>query len=257
MDWVNFWEKLAEYKYPAKSGLDFHNEFTFLVAIVLSAQARDEFINTQTRDLFKIADSAEKMLDLGLEKLIEHIQKIGLWRSKSKYIYEFSKKIVELKKIKNLGREKNWYNSFFETDFNQNDSTDFKLLNNFTSDDLELYADFTISEEGIPTFRAGLLQLAGVGRKSANVFLNIIYQAPVFPVDTHVLRVANRIGCAVGKNPYEVEKTMEETVPTKFAKVASCWLVWHGRKVCTALKPKCDQCLVREYCNFIKNKSDK
>jgi endonuclease-3 len=97
-----------------------------------------------------------------------------------------------------------------------------------------------------------LQKLAGVGRKTANVFLNTMYGAPTFGVDTHVLRLGNRIGLAPGKTPLEVEKALAKAVtgviPDEDLKYVSHWLVLHGRYVCTAKKPACDTCPMRDLC---------
>lgn len=229
---TKIWDQLAKYHYPAKSGLDFFNEFTFLVGIVLSAQSRDAFINTITPEFFKKAPDAESMYALGLEEIAFHIQKIGLWRAKAKYIYNLSKKILEFKKIMKNGETKSWLSSI-----------------KADGDDVLAYSD-PISKEGIPSFRAGLMLLPGIGRKGANVFLNVIYNAPTYPVDTHVIRVGSRLQLAIGNNPLQIEKMMQETVPEKYSKVASHWLVWHGREVCLARKPKCDNCLLKQSCSY-------
>ncbi len=98
-----------------------------------------------------------------------------------------------------------------------------------------------------------LQKLAGVGRKTANVFLNTMYGMPTFGVDTHVLRLGNRIGIAPGKTPLEVEKSLAKAVtgiiPDDDLKHVSHWLVLHGRYVCTAKKPQCNQCQVADLCS--------
>lgn len=97
-----------------------------------------------------------------------------------------------------------------------------------------------------------LQKLAGVGRKTANVFLNTMYGAPTFGVDTHVLRLGNRIGLAPGKTPLEVEKALAKAVtgviPDEDLKYVSHWLVLHGRYICTAKKPACDTCPMKDLC---------
>lgn len=97
-----------------------------------------------------------------------------------------------------------------------------------------------------------LQKLAGVGRKTANVFLNTMYGMPTFGVDTHVLRLGNRIGIAPGKTPLEVEKNLAKAVthviPDDDLKHVSHWLVLHGRYICTAKKPLCGQCPVADLC---------
>lgn len=232
----NFWEALKNYNYPAKSGLDYINEFTFLIAILLSAQARDVFINTQTKDFFEKASNAEDMHNLGVEEIYNHIRRIGLWRNKGLNIHKLSKTVLNFIEIRNKGNEKAWYESFFEKKYEE--------------DDLKLYGEI-ISKEGLPSFRAGLLELAGIGRKSANVFLNVVYNAPVFPVDTHVQRLATRLNIAKG-TPFEIEKLMEENVPEKYKTLICHWLIWHGREICLARNPKCSKCELRSYCNYVK-----
>ena len=104
----------------------------------------------------------------------------------------------------------------------------------------------------IPQNVEELQKLAGVGRKTANVFLNTMYGAATFGVDTHVLRLGNRIGFAKGKTPLEVEKALEKAVrgviPDEDLKYVSHWLVLHGRYVCTAKKPACDTCPMSDLC---------
>ena len=102
----------------------------------------------------------------------------------------------------------------------------------------------------IPQDRETLQQLPGVGRKTANVVLNMAFGQPTIAVDTHVFRIANRTGLAEGKTPLEVEKRLEKITPNKFKHHAHHWLILHGRYVCKARKPNCPNCVVRECCNF-------
>ena len=102
----------------------------------------------------------------------------------------------------------------------------------------------------IPQDLETLLQLPGVGRKTANVVLNMAFGHPTIAVDTHVFRVANRTGLAKGKTPLEVEKILARTTPNKFKHHAHHWLILHGRYVCKSRRPDCPNCVVREYCNF-------
>ena len=142
------------------------NEFTFLVAVVLSAQATDVGVNRATAALFKAVDTPEKMLALGEEGLREYIKSIGLYRAKAKNVMALSKILVE----KHAGL--------------------------------------------VPPDREALEALPGVGRKTANVVLNIIFGESTIAVDTHLFRVGNRTGLAPGKSPYEVEKTLLKVIPT-------------------------------------------
>ena len=102
----------------------------------------------------------------------------------------------------------------------------------------------------IPQDLETLQQLAGVGRKTANVVLNMAFGDPTIAVDTHVFRIANRTGLAEGKTPLEVEKILKRITPNKFKHHAHHWLILHGRYVCKSRKPDCPNCVVREYCNF-------
>jgi endonuclease-3 len=102
----------------------------------------------------------------------------------------------------------------------------------------------------LPKDRSKLEALSGVGRKSANVFLNVIYNEPFIAVDTHVFRVSNRTKLATGKTPLEVENELEKVVPNKYKNNASHWLVLHGRYTCTAKNPKCATCPVADLCPY-------
>jgi len=102
----------------------------------------------------------------------------------------------------------------------------------------------------IPDTREALESLPGVGRKTANVILNTLFDHHTIAVDTHIFRVSNRIGLANGKTPLAVEQALLKTIPKPFLKNAHHWLVLHGRYVCTARKPKCPTCLIRDLCKY-------
>ncbi|MGM0586352.1 MAG: endonuclease III [Pseudomonadota bacterium] len=102
----------------------------------------------------------------------------------------------------------------------------------------------------VPSSRAALASLPGVGRKTANVVLNMWFGMPAQAVDTHVFRVANRTGIAPGKDPLAVERAIEDQVPAEFQRHAHHWLILHGRYTCTARKPACPDCLIRDLCPF-------
>jgi endonuclease-3 len=183
-----------------KSELEYLNSYTLLVAVVLSAQATDKSVNKATKDLFKIADSPEKMLILGEEKLVSYIKSIGLYRNKAKNVISLSKSLVE--------------------DFNSQ----------------------------VPDNREDLMKLAGVGRKTANVVLNVIFGKETMPVDTHLLRIAPKIGLGEGKNPLEIEESLCKRIPKEYMKHAHHWLILHGRYICTARNPKCQECVINKIC---------
>lgn len=195
-----FFRRLHAIDPEPKSDLEYTNAFTLLVAVVLSAQATDEGVNRATKDLFKIADTPEKMTALGLEKIKHYIKTIGLFNNKAKNVLALSQKLIE--------------------------------------------------EHGsqVPDTREALMALPGVGRKTANVVLNIIFKQPTMAVDTHIFRVANRLKMAPGKNPDQVEAKLEKVVPKEFALHAHHWLILHGRYTCKARKPLCEKCSVTDLC---------
>lgn len=100
----------------------------------------------------------------------------------------------------------------------------------------------------VPGNREALMTLPGVGRKTANVVLNVIFHEPTMPVDTHLLRVAPKIGLAEGNTPETVEKSLLERIPKEFLHDAHHWILLHGRYVCTARAPKCEECLIKDLC---------
>ncbi len=102
----------------------------------------------------------------------------------------------------------------------------------------------------VPRTREALEALPGVGRKTANVVLNVAFGEPTIAVDTHIFRVANRTGLAPGKDPLAVEKALLRVVPEAFRRHAHHWLILHGRYTCLARKPRCGACLVYEQCGF-------
>lgn len=183
-----------------KSELDYVNPFTLLVAVVLSAQATDKGVNKATKDLFKIADSPQKMLELGEENLITYIKSIGLYKNKAKNIINLSKKLI---------------------------------------------SDY---DSQVPDNMEDLMTLAGVGRKTANVVLNVIFNKATMPVDTHLLRVCPRVGFAQGNTPESVEKSLLERIPPEYMHDAHHWLLLHGRYVCMAKNQKCQECIISDLC---------
>ena len=185
-----------------KGELEHINPYTLLVAVVLSAQATDAGVNKATRALFKAADTPEKMLALGEEKVRDYIKTIGLYRAKAKNVIGLSQRLVD--------------------DFGG-----------------EVPADSNILES-----------LPGVGRKTANVVMNIAFQHPTIAVDTHVFRVANRIGLSHGTTPLAVEEDLLRVVPPEYLMHAHHWLILHGRYVCKARKPECWRCIVNDICLF-------
>jgi endonuclease-3 len=178
------------------------NPFTLLVAVVLSAQATDAGVNKATPPLFAVADTPEKMVALGEDKLRDYIKSIGLFRTKAKNVIALSQRLL--------------------------------------------------SEHGgkVPDNRDALEALPGVGRKTANVVLNIAFGQPTIAVDTHIFRVGNRTGLAPGKTPLEVEIALERAVPEQYRLHAHHWLILHGRYTCLARRPRCGVCLINDLCHW-------
>ena len=194
--------RFREAEAEPKGELEHVNAYTLVVAVALSAQATDAGVNKATRELFKLADTPEKMLALGEEGVIEHIKTIGLYRNKAKNVINLSQRLVDV-----YGGE-------------------------------------------VPSSRAALQSLPGVGRKTANVVLNMWFKHPAQAVDTHIFRVGNRTGIAPGKDVDAVERAIEDNIPAEFQQHAHHWLILHGRYTCVARKPKCNACLIRDLCEF-------
>jgi endonuclease III len=182
--------------------LEYINPYTLLIAVVLSAQATDAGVNKATPALFALADTPEKMVALGEDKVRELIKTIGLYRTKAKNVIALSKLLIA-----------------------------------------EHHAM-------VPPRREALEALPGVGRKTANVVLNIAFGAETIAVDTHIFRVGNRTGIAPGKDPLEVEMKLEERVPKQYRRHAHHWLILHGRYTCKAQRPLCDKCLINDLCGW-------
>lgn len=185
-----------------KGELEHSNPFTLLVAVVLSAQATDAGVNKATRALFKAADTPEKMLGLGEDRVREAIKTIGLYRNKAKNVILLSQ----------------------------------MLIDEFDGE--------------VPKDRDLLETLPGVGRKTANVVMNVAFGHPTMAVDTHVFRVARRIGLSAGETPLAIESDLLRVVPEEYGVQAHHWLILHGRYVCKARKPECWRCPISDLCLY-------
>jgi endonuclease III len=182
--------------------LEFTTPFELLTAVLLSAQATDVGVNKATRKLFPVANTPQAILDLGLEKLEDHIKTIGLYRTKARNLLKTCEILV-----KQFGGQ-------------------------------------------VPRTREELESLPGVGRKTANVVLNVAFGEETLAVDTHIFRVSNRTGLAPGKTPEQVEEALMKRVPKEYLADAHHWLILHGRYVCVARTPRCWQCAVVQYCDY-------
>jgi endonuclease-3 len=182
--------------------LAFSSVFELLVAVLLSAQSTDVGVNKVTARLFAVANTPQKLLDLGPETLESMLKTLGLFRSKAKHL----RKTCEILS--------------------------------------EQHGGF------VPRDRQSLEALPGVGRKTANVVLNVAFGEPTMAVDTHIFRLGNRTGLAPGATPLAVERKLLQRVPAKYLEDAHHWLILHGRYVCKARSPECDKCSVASVCSY-------
>lgn len=197
---VEIFSRFRQQRPEPKGELNHSNPFTLVVAVALSAQATDVGVNKATLKLFKVADTPEKMVALGEDKIRDYIKTIGLYRNKAKNVFALSKMLIE----------------------------DFDSI--------------------VPQDRDTLTKLPGVGRKTANVVVSMAFGQPTIAVDTHILRIGNRIGMAPAKTPDDVEAILEKNIPEEFLYHAHHWLILHGRYTCKARKPECEACIIADIC---------
>jgi endonuclease-3 len=183
-----------------RTELNYASPFELVVAVALSAQATDVSVNKATARLFAVADTPQKMSDLGEAGLKPFISSIGLFNMKAKNVIALSRIILD-----QHGGE-------------------------------------------VPLNREALMALPGVGRKTASVVLNELRIEPAIAVDTHVFRVSHRLGIAFGKTPDQVEAELMAVVPEPYLTRAHHWLILHGRYICVARRPKCEDCEVADLC---------
>ena len=180
--------------------LEHVNAYTLLVAVVLSAQATDAGVNKATRGLFQAADTPERMVALGVERVEGFIRTIGLYRNKARNVIALSERLI----AEHGGR--------------------------------------------VPADRDQLTALPGVGRKTANVVLNMAFGQKTMAVDTHVFRVSHRLRLSRGKTPDAVEHDLMRVIPDEYLYHAHHWLILHGRYTCVARRPRCGACPVADLC---------
>ena len=197
-----FFERLREQRPSPRTELNYSSPFELLIAVMLSAQATDVSVNKATDKLYRVANTAQAILNPGVEGLKAYIKTIGLYNAKAENVIKTCQILVDQ------------------------------------------------YQGQVPETRQQLEALPGVGRKTANVVLNTAFGQPTMAVDTHIFRVGNRTGLAVGKNVLEVEHRLIKVVPKEFILDAHHWLILHGRYCCIARKPKCGECVVADVCNW-------
>ena len=189
----------------AAPALNFTSAYELMVAVVLSAQCTDERVNKVTGELFALANTPQKMLELGLERLTKLVTPCGLGISKAKHIINASQRIIDA--------------------FNGE----------------------------VPSSLDELLSLDGVGIKSASVIRSVWFDIPAIAVDTHVFRVANRLGLAKANTPEATQKQLMELLDEDTWSHAHHLLIFHGRRICSARKPQCDICPLKDKCQWHKS----
>lgn len=185
-----------------KTELYHTNNFTLLIAVLLSARNTDAGVNKVVPLLFQNYDTPQKFVEAGVETIEQYIKTIGLYKTKARNIVELSRILIEK------------YDSQVPGDFDS------------------------------------LINLPGVGTKTANVVLNIAFNKPVIAVDTHVFRLSRRLGLSKASTPEKVGEELERAIPIRYLKDAHHLLILHGRYVCKARKPSCDVCELKAYCEF-------
>lgn len=196
------YEALQQDNPEPASELEYATPFELLIAVMLSAQATDVSVNKATRKMFPVANTPQKLVELGEEGVAGYIRTIGLYRTKAKNVVATSRILIE-----QYGGE-------------------------------------------VPRTREALESLPGVGRKTANVVLNVAFSEPTIAVDTHIFRVANRTGLAPGKDVRAVEAGLEKFTAPEFRLHAHHWLILHGRYVCKARRPECWHCVIEPLCEY-------
>ena len=198
----SFIRALATANPAPQTELIYHDPFTLLVAVVLSAQTTDAAVNRCTPALFAAAPTPAAMAALGAEGIGPFIRSIGLWQAKARNVAALARDLVER------------------------------------------------HGAAVPGTREALEALPGVGRKTANVVLNVAFGQATMAVDTHIFRLGNRCGLAPGKTPREVEERLVKRCPPELLRDAHHWLILHGRYVCKARAPECWRCVARAACNY-------
>lgn len=222
-DYNEMFNKLLELFPNPNTELHFKTPFQLLIAVMLSAQTTDKQVNIVTDKLFLKIKSPEDVLNISEKFLEDQISSVNYYKMKTKHIRESAQKLVELTKNKKTKLTKN------------------------EKECLDKYGYY------LPESIEWLTKLPWVWEKTAKVILYVRYKHDLIAVDTHVHRVSNRLWIVKTNEPLETSKEIEKIIPKKRKRIAHHSLILFGRYYCTAKKPKCENCILQNQCNFYKS----
>ena len=217
-DYDEIFTKLLELFPNPDTELKFQTPFQLLIAVMLSAQTTDKQVNVVTDKLFLKVKNPNDILKFSEEELAKQISSVNYYKMKAKHIRESAEKLVELAKNKKAKLTKN------------------------EKECLDKYGYY------LPESLEWLIKLPWVWEKTAKVILYVRYKHDLIAVDTHVHRVANRLWIVDTSEPLETSKEIEKVVPKKWKRIAHHSLILFGRYYCTAKKPKCENCVLKDFC---------
>ena len=223
-DYDKIFTKLLQLFPNPDTELNYKTPFQLLVAVMLSAQTTDKQVNVVTDKLFLKVKNPNDVLKFSEEQLAKQVSSVNYYKMKAKHIRETAKNLIEL--AKDEGK-------------------------NLTKNEKECLGKYWYY---LPESIEWLTQLPWVGEKTAKVILYVRYKHDLIAVDTHVHRVANRLWIVKTKEPLETSKEIEKVVPKKWKRIAHHSLILFGRYYCTAKKPKCENCVLKKWCDFYKSK---
>ena len=222
-DYDKMFTRLLELFPNPDTELNYETPFQLLVAVMLSAQTTDKQVNVVTDKLFLKVKNPEDVVKISEEKLAKQVSSVNYYKMKAKHIKESAKELVELAKNEEIKLTKN----------------EKECLNKYW-----YY---------LPESLEWLTQLPWVWEKTAKVILYVRYKHDLIAVDTHVHRVTNRLWIVKTNEPLETSKEIEKVVPQKWKRIAHHSLILFGRYYCTAKKPKCENCVLKQWCKNPEN----
>ena len=222
-DYDKMFTRLLELFPNPDTELNYETPFQLLVAVMLSAQTTDKQVNVVTDKLFLKVKNPEDVVKISEEKLAKQVSSVNYYKMKAKHIRESAKELVELAKNEEIKLTKN----------------EKECLNKYW-----YY---------LPESLEWLTQLPWVWEKTAKVILYVRYKHDLIAVDTHVHRVTNRLWIVKTNEPLETSKEIEKVVPQKWKGIAHHALILFGRYYCTAKKPKCENCILKQWCKNPEN----